>query len=101
VSKVAVIAKITARQGVRAELAAEFQYALDQVESEPGTLQYILHTDDTDENLLWFYELYTDNAALQAHSSAEWFKVLGPKVVGLMGGAPEIIVVTPIGGKGL
>ena len=31
-----------------------------------------------DENAVWFYELYTDQAALDAHGSSETMKALGP-----------------------
>jgi quinol monooxygenase YgiN len=47
------------------------------------------------------YELYESQDALNAHMGSEWFKQLGPKIGALMGGAPELIFLAPIGGKGL
>ncbi len=44
---------------------------LDVVESEFGTLTYILHTDNGEEDVLWFYELYTDGDAMAAHSASD------------------------------
>jgi quinol monooxygenase YgiN len=100
-SKVAVIAKIRSAPGKRAELAKEFGTALSEVENEAGTLTYILHEDQKDEDLLWFYETYSDQDALKAHGSSEWMKALGPKLGPLMGGRPELTFLNPIGGKGL
>ena len=100
-SKVVVLAKIRSAEGKRAELAKEFGAALAEVEKEPGTLTYILHEDAKDEDLLWFYEVYTDQDAFKAHGSSEWMKALGPKLGPLMGGRPELIFLTPVGGKGL
>ena len=100
-SKVVVLAKVRSAAGKRAELAKEFGAALAEVENEPGTLTYVLHEDASDEDLLWFYEVYTDQDAFKAHGSSEWMKALGPKLGPLMGGRPELIFLTPLGGKGL
>ena len=100
-SKVAVLAKLKSAPGKRAELVQAFQFALDNVQNESGTLTYILHEDVKDEDGLWFYEIYSDQAAFEAHGSADWFKELGPKVGPLMGGRPELIMLNPVGGKGL
>jgi quinol monooxygenase YgiN len=74
---------------------------LSEVEKEPGTLAYILHEDAKEEDVLWFYEVYSDQDAFKAHGSAEWMKALGPKLAPLMGGRPELIFLNPVGGKGL
>ena len=65
-SKVVVLAKVRSAAGKRAELAKEFGAALAEVENEPGTLTYVLHEDAKDEDLLWFYEVYTDEDAFKA-----------------------------------
>jgi hypothetical protein len=38
---------------------------------------------------------------MDAHLGSDWFKELGAKVGGLVGGAPEFNMMTPLGGKGL
>src|SRR5215468_3403200 len=100
-SKVSVVAKLTAQPGKREELATSFKTMLDHVESEAGTLTYILHSDNGEADVLWFYELYTDNDALGAHSTSDTMKSMGPLLAPLLAGRPEIHVMTPIGGKGL
>jgi len=60
----------------------------------------ILHTDNGEEDVLWFYELCTDGDAMTAHSASDTFKALGPSLAPLLGGRPEMHLVTPVGGKG-
>jgi quinol monooxygenase YgiN len=100
-SKVAVVAKIPAAPGKRDDLAAALQVALDNAMSEPGTLMYALHADSADADVLWMYELYSDQASLESHMGSEWFKELGPKLAPFLGGRPELHFCEPLGGKGL
>ena len=58
--RVGVVAKITSAPGKRADLAKALMTAQDHVAKEPGTLHYILNEDATDENVLWMWEMYTD-----------------------------------------
>jgi quinol monooxygenase YgiN len=100
-SKIAIIAKLPAAEGKRDELAEAFQAAITNAEGEPGTERYILHKDLGDANVLWVYEMYTDNDALTVHSSSDAFKALGGALGPLMGGRPELILMEPVSGKGL
>lgn len=98
---VSVIAKITAQEGKRDDLIAALQAAFVHVDDEAGTIYYILHTDDSEANLLWMYELYADQAALVAHSGSAWFKAWGPTLAPFMAARPVLTFVTPVAGKGL
>jgi quinol monooxygenase YgiN len=100
-SQVAVIAKISVLPGKRAEAIVAFQQALDNAAGEPGTLQYVLHEDAKDADLLWFYELYSDQAALDAHATSDGMKALGPVLRPFMAARSELTILTPVGGKGL
>ncbi|HTN80028.1 MAG TPA: putative quinol monooxygenase [Acidimicrobiales bacterium] len=100
-SKVAAIAKLTAQSGKRDELVTAFKPLLDAVQSEEGTLVYILHKDNRDEDVLWFYEVYTDDAALSAHSTSDAMKSVGPALAPLLAGRPEMHLLSPVSSKGL
>jgi quinol monooxygenase YgiN len=100
-AKVALLAKITAKDGQRDDLVKAFDQGLKNAEGEEGTLTYILHTDAKDENVVWFYELYTDADALKAHGSSDGMKALGPVLAPFMAGRAELIHLQPLGGKGL
>lgn len=100
-SKIVVMAKIPCQPGKRDEAVTGLQPMLDHVEGEPGTLQYVLLKDSTDENLLWMYEVYADQAAFDAHAGSDAMKSLGHALGGVLAGRPELIFTTPVGGKGL
>jgi len=99
-AKVAVWAKIPAAPGKRDELAKALEVGLETAKSEPGTIYYILHTDPNDADVLYMYELYEDQDAVNAHMGSEAFKALGPALAALVGGRPELTFLGPIGGKG-
>jgi quinol monooxygenase YgiN len=101
-SKVCVIAKITANEGMRADMVAAMGSMIDHVEAnEPDTITYILMEDAGDENVVWFYEEYANAKALAAHGSSEAMKELGGALRGFAAGRPEITVLNPVRGKGL
>jgi quinol monooxygenase YgiN len=100
-NQVGILARLNVQAGKSAEAIDALQAMLDHVASEDGTLIYILHRDNNDENVLWFYELYTDQAALGVHSNSDTMKALGPALGGLLAGRPEMTFLTPVGGKGL
>ena len=100
-SKVSAIVKLTAQPGKRDDLAAAFKVMLDHVESESGTLINILHSDNGEDDVLWFYELHPDNDTLGAHGASDTMKSLGASLAGLLAGRPEMHRVTPIGRKGV
>jgi quinol monooxygenase YgiN len=99
--KVAVLARIPARPGQRDALVEALQAAIDNADTEDGTLIYILHTDPKDPDAVLFYELYADQAAFEAHGSSDRFKEIGASLRDLAGGRPELTFLTPVIGKGL
>lgn len=100
-SQIAVIAKIPCKPGTRADVVVGVQAMLEHVESEEGTLRYVLLEDNNDADTLWFYELYEDQAALDTHGASEAMKALGGSIGANLAGRPELTFTTPLGGKGL
>lgn len=100
-STLLVLAKITAQEGKRADLIEALGPMLDHVETEEGTVHYVLCKDTGDEDVVWVYERYTDEAALAAHGSSDAMKAVGGSIGSLVAGPPEITVLAPVGGKGL
>ena len=101
-STVSVIAKITAVEGKRAELAEARGPMIDHVEAnEPDTLKYIMSLDAADENVIWMYEEYANEEALAAHGGSEAMKELGMALRPLAAGRPELFIASPVRGKGL
>ena len=100
-SKISVIAKLTAQDGKRPDVIAVMGGMIRHVESEEGTLKYILMEDSADENVVWLYEEYSDQASFEAHSSSGAMKDLGAVIGPLMAGRPELTFCKSLSGKGL
>jgi (4S)-4-hydroxy-5-phosphonooxypentane-2,3-dione isomerase len=100
-SKVAMIAKLPVQAGKRDEFITAFSSMFPVVADEPGTLAYAIHTDDTDDDLVWIYELYADEAALATHGASEGMKSAIAAFGPLLGGRPELIRITPVQGVGV
>lgn len=100
-NQVGILARLNVQAGKSAAAIEVLKGMLDHVQGEDGTLTYILHRDNNDENVLWFYELYTDQAALGVHSTSDAMKAMGPALGAFLAGRPEMTFLTPVGGKGL
>ena len=100
-STVALLAKLPAAEGKGAELAEAFKAAFEHVNKEAGTRMYVLHADTTNADILWIYEIYENQDAMNAHMTADWFGPFSQTLAPFMGGRPEMFFLTPLGGKGL
>ena len=98
---VALIAKLTAKAGQRDALVDALQPLLDAVQGEEGTLVYVLHLDDREADVVWFYELYTGSDALKAHSTSDTMTAAIPKLGEVLEGGIEMHRLTPVAGKGV
>ena len=47
--------------------------AIGSVRDEPGCLRFDVSVDNTDPNVLYFYEVYRDEAAFEEHRQASHF----------------------------
>ena len=93
-AEIAMIVKLPAADGKRDELVAAVSKLVAATEDEPGTVQYLAHTEDADPSVVWFYELYADQAALDAHSGSSAMADAMGSFAGLLGGAPEMHVLS-------
>jgi quinol monooxygenase YgiN len=100
-SKVGIIAKMTAKAGQRDALVEAMQPLLDAVKDEPGTEVYAMHSDTVTPEVVWFYELYTDQDAMIAHGTSDTMKAAGAQLADLLEGRPELYFLAPESAKGL
>ena len=99
-TETAIFFKLPAAEWKGDELLAALGSLLPTVEEESGTLMYLLHRDDSDPDVVWVYERYTDADALAVHSSSDGIAALMGELGDLLGGAPMMVQATPAGGKG-
>jgi quinol monooxygenase YgiN len=100
-AKTSMFVKLSAQPGKRDDLLAALEKMLVTVNDEEGTEIYAFNLDTTDENAIWIYELYTDEAALATHSGSEAMAALIGDLGGLLGDAPLMVTTTPVSGKGI
>jgi quinol monooxygenase YgiN len=99
--KVAIFAKLQAPEGKGSELEAAVLASIPGVDAETGTELYVVHRSEEDADVVRIYELYSDADAQAAHMSGQALKDLGRSLKGLLAGAPELIIVPVLGGKGI
>lgn len=101
-AKPALLAKLTANDGQRdALLAVISDMGMKNVSGEPGTEIYAAHKDKADENVVWFYEVYSDEAALAAHGTSDNMKDFGRATKDFLVDRPELIFLEPVAAKGI
>ena len=72
-----ILAPIQIKQGHKeAFIQAMNEDARDSVTKEPGCLRFDVIQDAADPNRIWLYEVYTDEAAFQAHLQTPHLKKL-------------------------
>lgn len=68
--RVAIVARVTVREGRIDAYLAALEPLLEQAEKEPGTLLYAVHRSNDDPQQFWTTEVYADEAAFAAHSAS-------------------------------
>ncbi len=100
-SKIALIAKMTAREGKLAEMQELIGELCVAADEEPGLEVYAAHTNRDEPGVVYFYELYTDGDALKVHGKGERMRAAMAKMGAVTAGPPEITVIKPFAAKGL
>jgi quinol monooxygenase YgiN len=88
--EIANIVKVTATRGRRDDLLAVLADLVEATVSEPGTLDYVLYADTTDEVTVWLTERYADESALQAHLANPAMTELAGALEGLIDGPSDV-----------
>ena len=76
-AKVSVIATIKAKDGRGDDIVNAFSAAAPVVAQEAGTEAYALHRNANDPNVFYVIELYSDQAAFDAHMAGDGVKAFG------------------------
>jgi quinol monooxygenase YgiN len=99
-SQTAFVVKLTTAEGKRDEALSVLGKLVAVTEDEPGTVQYLMHTEVADPNVIWFYELYADQAAFEAHiGSTTMAEVMG-SLGSLLDGAADMRQLEVVQAKG-
>ena len=88
----AIIARVTTRPGRRDEVLEVFRLAVACTREEAGTLVCTMHVDRTDPNVIWFYDEYVDDEAMEAHRRNPAIARITAGLDGLLAHQPETFV---------
>ena len=99
-SHVAIVARVTVRDGKADAYVAALAALLEQAEKEPGTLLYAVHRSTDDPNVFWTTEVYADEAAFAAHGASDVHAAAAPVFTELIAAA-DVMVGETVMAKGL
>jgi quinol monooxygenase YgiN len=100
-ARIVVTASLTAKPGLGDQLAEELGKLVDAVADEEGTELFVVHRVEGDPDTVFFYEVYRDQDALDAHRKNPALAASGPALGELLGGAPVLTTLTPVKAKAL
>ncbi len=86
-----VVAFVSVKDGAEDQFVAAARICVAASRSEPGVLHYDLWREQQGERRFVFNELYTDQAAIDAHMTSDHFKAFGMAARDLASGRPIII----------
>ncbi len=100
-SKISLIAKLTATEGKHGELEAAIRRVIEAADEEAGLEVYSAHSVNDEPGVYYFFELYRDDDAMAAHGKGDGMRDAMGAFAGLLAGRPEITMMTPLAAKGL
>lgn len=100
-SKISVIAKLTAADGKSDQLDAVLRGVVAAAAEEDGLEVYSAHAANDEPGVYYFFEMYRDGAAVDVHGKGDGMRAAMGAFAGLLAGRPEVIRMTPVAAKGL
>ena len=99
-AKPCVLIRFRAAPGKGPDLAQHLTATAGRFTSETGTDLWLVHQSLTAPDEIWVYELYRDQAGKAAHEASPAYAAARAITGSLLGGAPEVHPLLPLGGKG-
>lgn len=100
-SKISLIAKLTAADGKHDELEAAIRHVIAAADEEEGLEVYSAHAVVDEPGAFYFFEVYRDDEAVAAHGKGDGMRSAMGAFGGLLAGRPEITRLRPVAAKGL
>jgi quinol monooxygenase YgiN len=85
-----ITAKVYVKPGREDDFIKAAQWIIDLTHKEAGCLEYTLYQDPVNKTNFFFFERYRDQAAIDAHFAASYFKEFGQKAGEMTSQATEI-----------
>ncbi|MEI2729725.1 MAG: antibiotic biosynthesis monooxygenase [Candidatus Nanopelagicales bacterium] len=94
--RVGLFVRLSANPGGRTGLLDALHRYADRLASEPNTEAFVIALDPDDEDVVWLYEWFTDEAGLEAHRLSEPFTELVTEIPELLAAPPGLLRIDPL-----
>jgi (4S)-4-hydroxy-5-phosphonooxypentane-2,3-dione isomerase len=94
--RIGILVRMPIRPGLRAAALDVLNRYVDDLDEEPGTEAFFVCVDPDDSDVVWLYEWFHDEAALEAHRSAPLFGRLMAELPELVADGPGIMRLDPL-----
>jgi quinol monooxygenase YgiN len=94
--RVGLMARLPARNGGRPALLDAVNRFADELRTSPGTEAFVVSLDPNDADVVWLYEWFTDEAALEAHRTTDAFATFMQEMPDLLGSSPALMRIDPL-----
>jgi quinol monooxygenase YgiN len=94
--RIGLLVRIPVLPGMRPAALDVLNRYVDDLHEEPGTEAFMVCIDPDDQNVIWLYEWFRDEAALEAHREAPLFGRLMSELPQLLGENPGIMRLDPL-----
>jgi quinol monooxygenase YgiN len=94
--RIGMLVRIPTLPGMRAAALDALNRYIDDLDEEPGTEAFLVCVDPSDPDVVWLYEWFRDEQAVEAHRSAPLFGRLMNELPGLVGESPGIMRIDPL-----
>jgi quinol monooxygenase YgiN len=94
--RIGILVRMPIRPGLRAAALDVLNRYVDDLDEEPGTEAFFVCVDPDDSDVVWLYEWFHDEEALEAHRSAPLFGRLMAELPELVADGPGIMRLDPL-----
>jgi len=94
-----ITARVFIKPGFEEEFIKSAQWIIDNTHKEEGCLEYTLYQDPYNKTNFFFFERYKDQAAIDLHFAASYFKEFGDKTSAWTSQPTEIKILDIAGEK--
>ena len=94
--RVGLFVRLAANPGSRAALLDALNRFADTLQEDPNTEVFVIALDPEDEDVVWLYEWFKSEAALEAHRETGPFATLLAEVPELLANPPGLLRIDPL-----
>lgn len=93
-TKMMIVAKLTVKPDKTKDFINAAREIIEKSNKETGCISYQLYQDPYDNSKFVFVEEYKNQAAIDTHFAADYFKAFGPKISDFVQGPAKIKIVS-------